>query len=118
MKSFTYILTVWFFEFQSWQFLKGGQVSLLPFDLICQGLARTQTPTLIYCVPESCTSGMIARISQTGVQWKGLILEEPPFFIFLFFLFYFFIKVPCSMYNKKGNGKSPNPETGITLVLI
>lgn len=43
-----------------------------------QGLARTQTPTLINCVPELPTFGVIAGVSPTEVQWKGLLLEEPP----------------------------------------
>lgn len=52
-------------------------VGFLPVYFI-QGLARTQTPTLINCVPELPTFGVIAGVSPTEVQWKGLLLEEPP----------------------------------------
>ena len=44
-----------------------------------QGLARTQTPTIINCVPELPTFWVIAGVNQTEVQWKGLFLGEPPF---------------------------------------
>ena len=43
-----------------------------------QGIARTQSPTNKNCAPESPTFGVIAKVSQTVVQWKGLTLEEPP----------------------------------------
>ncbi len=35
----------------------------------CQGIARTQSPTTINYAPESPTFGVIAEVSQTGVQW-------------------------------------------------
>ena len=43
-----------------------------------QGLARTQTPTRINCVPELPACGVIAGASPTEVQWKGLFLGKPP----------------------------------------
>ena len=46
--------------------------------LIVQGIARTQSPTLINCVPELPTFGVIAGVNPTEVQWKGLFLGEPP----------------------------------------
>ena len=42
------------------------------------GSARTQLPTNINYAPELSTFGIIARVSQTEVQWKGLALGEPP----------------------------------------
>ena len=47
-----------------------------------QGLARTQTPTLINYVPELPTFGVIAGVNPSEVQWKGLFLGEPPFLCF------------------------------------
>jgi hypothetical protein len=46
--------------------------------LINQGTARTQSPTTKNCTPELTAFGLIARVSPTVVQWKGLTLEEPP----------------------------------------
>ena len=43
-----------------------------------KGRARTQSPTNKNCAPESPTFGAIAKVSPTGVQWKGLTLGEPP----------------------------------------
>ena len=43
-----------------------------------KGIARTQSPTNKNCAPESPTFGVIAAVSPTEVQWKGLTLEEPP----------------------------------------
>ena len=34
-----------------------------------QGIARTQSPTTRNYAPESPTFGVIAKVSQTGVQW-------------------------------------------------
>ena len=48
------------------------------FPLVCQGIARTQSPTNKNYAPELPTFGAIARVSPTGVQWKGLALGEPP----------------------------------------
>ena len=48
------------------------------FTLICQGIARTQSPTNKNYAPELPTFGAIAKVSPTGVQWKGLALGEPP----------------------------------------
>lgn len=45
---------------------------------IVKGLARTQIPTTRNCAPELPTFGAIADFSQTGVQWEGLDLEDPP----------------------------------------
>ena len=53
-------------------------VTVYFFKFIIQGLARTQTPTLINCVPELPTFGVIAGVSPVEVQWKGLLLGEPP----------------------------------------
>ena len=47
--------------------------------LFYQGIARTQSPTNTNYAPESPTFGVIAGVSQTGVQWKGLTLGEPPY---------------------------------------
>ena len=44
-----------------------------------RGRARTQSPTIINYAPELSTFVIIAGVSPTEVQWKGLILEEPPF---------------------------------------
>ena len=46
--------------------------------LSLQGLARTQIPTNINYAVEFPTFGEIAGVNPTGVQWKGLALEEPP----------------------------------------
>ena len=43
-----------------------------------KGIARTQSPTNKNCAPESPTFGAIAAVSPTEVQWKGLVLGEPP----------------------------------------
>lgn len=48
------------------------------FNLIVKGIARTQSPTTINAAPESPTFGVIARVSPTEVQWKGLALGERP----------------------------------------
>ena len=48
------------------------------FISINQGTARTQSPTTKNCTPELTAFGLIARVSPTVVQWKGLALEEPP----------------------------------------
>ena len=54
-----------------WTFLKFFWVQY-------KGIARTQSPTNKNCAPESPTFGVIAAVSPTGVQWKGLTLGEPP----------------------------------------
>ena len=46
--------------------------------VILQGLARTQIPTNINYAVEFPTFGEIAGVNPTGVQWKGLTLEELP----------------------------------------
>ena len=51
---------------------------LLHNDLLGKGRARTQFPTIRNYAPELPTFGVIARVSPTKVQWKGLTLEEPP----------------------------------------
>ena len=43
-----------------------------------QGKARTQSPTITNYAPELSAFGIIARVSPTEVQWKGLTLGEPP----------------------------------------
>ena len=43
-----------------------------------QGIARTQSPTNKNYALELPTFGVIVGVSPTGVQWKGLTLEEPP----------------------------------------
>ena len=48
-----------------------------PFT-ICKGIARTQSPTIKNYALELPTFGVIVGVSLTGVQWKGLTLEEPP----------------------------------------
>jgi len=58
--------------------------------LLGRGLARTQTPTRINCVPELPTFGVIAGVSPTEVQWESLFLEKPPSF-FLFHKIYYHI---------------------------
>ena len=45
---------------------------------LCQGIARTQSPTNKNYTLELPTFGVIVGVSLTGVQWKGLTLEEPP----------------------------------------
>ena len=42
------------------------------FFIPIQGLARTQSPTTKNYAPELPTFGVIARVSPTEVQWKGL----------------------------------------------
>ena len=44
----------------------------------CKGIARTQSPTNKNYALELPTFGVIVGVSPTGVQWKGLTLEEPP----------------------------------------
>ena len=56
-----------------------GHISLLwIFFAICKGIARTQSPTIKNYALELPTFGVIVGVSLTGVQWKGLTLEEPP----------------------------------------
>ena len=43
-----------------------------------EGIARTQSPTNKNYALELPTFGAIVGVSQTEVQWNGLILEEPP----------------------------------------
>ena len=43
-----------------------------------QGKARTQFPTNRNYAPELPAFGVIAKVSPTEVQWKGLTLGEPP----------------------------------------
>ena len=43
-----------------------------------QGLARTHVPTNRNCEPEVITLGLLAGVSLTEVQWKGLFPGEPP----------------------------------------
>ena len=45
---------------------------------VCKGLARTQSPTTKNYALELPTFGVIARVSPTEVQWKGLALGAPP----------------------------------------
>ena len=59
--------------------IPGDDVQLvLILFLVCKGIARTQSPTTINAAPESPTFGVIARVSPTEVQWKGLALGERP----------------------------------------
>ena len=46
--------------------------------MIYEGIARTQSPTNKNYALELPTFGAIVGVSQTEVQWNGLILEEPP----------------------------------------
>ena len=48
------------------------------FIFVLKGLARTQIPTNRNYAIEFPTFGEIAGVNPTGVQWKGLALEEPP----------------------------------------
>ena len=48
------------------------------FTFGLKGLARTQIPTNRNYAIEFPTFGEIAGVNPTGVQWKGLALEEPP----------------------------------------
>ena len=57
--------------------VEGGQDKVEIIDNN-QGLARTQSPTNKNYALELPTFGAIVRVSQTEVQWNGLILEEPP----------------------------------------
>lgn len=45
---------------------------------LSRGLARTQVPTTRNCTVELPTFVVIAGVSPTGLQWKGLTLEETP----------------------------------------
>ena len=59
---------------------KLGSVGLTQkiFFIIHKGIARTQSPTNKNYALELPTFGAIVGVSQTEVQWNGLILEEPP----------------------------------------
>ena len=57
--------------------VEGGQDKVEIIDNN-QGLARTQSPTNKNYALELPTFGAIVRVSQTELQWYGLILEEPP----------------------------------------
>ena len=46
--------------------------------MIIQGLVGTQIPTNTNYAVEFPTFGEIAGVNPTGVQWKGLALEEMP----------------------------------------
>ena len=48
------------------------------FIIGLQGLARTQLPTNRNCDPKVVTLELLAGVSLTEVQWKGLFLGEPP----------------------------------------
>ena len=63
-----FMLVVWMAE--------GGQARVKIIDN--QGIARTQSPTNKNYALELPTFGAIVGVSQTEVQWNGLILEEPP----------------------------------------
>ena len=45
---------------------------------VIKGIARTQSPTIKNYALELPTFGVIVGVSLTGVQWRGLTLEEPP----------------------------------------
>ena len=45
---------------------------------VVKGIARTQSPTIKNYALELPTFGVIVGVSLTGVQWRGLTLEEPP----------------------------------------
>ena len=62
-------------QLSTWQFLF--------YFVYIQGTARTQSPTTKNCTPELITFGLIARVSPSLVQWKGLALEEPPWWSWL-----------------------------------
>ena len=47
-------------------------------QLFIKGIARTQSPTNKNYALELPTFGVIVGVSPTGVQWRGLALEEPP----------------------------------------
>lgn len=51
----------------------------LSFEIYGQGIARTQSPLRKNYALESPAFGVIAGVSQTGVQWKGLALGGPPY---------------------------------------
>ena len=55
---------------------EGGQVKVEIIDNN-QGIARTQSPTNKNYAFELPTFGAIVGVSQTEVQWDGLILKEP-----------------------------------------
>ena len=48
------------------------------FYLNYKGTARTQSPTNKNFTPELLTFGVIAEVSPTAVQWKGLAPGKPP----------------------------------------
>ena len=56
----------------------------VPFNPTCcviyslQGLARTHVPTNRNCDPKVIALGLLAGVSPTEVQWKGLFPGEPP----------------------------------------
>ena len=52
-----------------WRDLVGGCEILHDLIFYFQGIARTQSPTTRNYTPESPTFGVIAKVSQTGVQW-------------------------------------------------
>ena len=55
---------------------EGGQATVEIIDN--QEIARTQSSTIKNYALELPTFGAIVGVSQTEVQWDGLILEEPP----------------------------------------
>ena len=55
---------------------EGGQARVKIIDN--QGIARTQSTTNKNYAFELPTFGVIVGVSLTGVQWRGLTLEEPP----------------------------------------
>ena len=58
--------------------LRSTSLNMRCISGVYKGIARTQSPTNKNCAPESSTFGMIAAVSPTVVQWKGLTLGEPP----------------------------------------
>ena len=54
------------------------KINSLQISLSFKGIARTQSPTIKNYALELPTFGVIVGVSLTGVQWKGLTLEEPP----------------------------------------
>ena len=61
-----------------WVWVEKAKGTVVWLCLFVKGRARTQSPTSKNYAPELPTFGVIARVSPTGVQWKGLALGEPP----------------------------------------
>ena len=64
---------------QKYKKMNGSDRTLVSFQFLLQGLRERKPPPPKNCAPDFPTFGEIAVVSPNGVQWRDLILREPPF---------------------------------------